>query len=79
MHINIIEAQPKLHDLINQVSSSHKPIIIKGKKSNAVLLSEDDWESIQETLFLISIPGMRESIREGLNTPIEECKESIEW
>ena len=76
MQINIVEAQPKLHDLINQVSSSHKPIVIKGKKSNAVLLSEDDWEAIQETLYLMSIRGMREAIREGLNTPIEECKEN---
>ncbi|QTA84477.1 type II toxin-antitoxin system Phd/YefM family antitoxin [Desulfonema magnum] len=79
MNINIIEAQPKLHDLINQVSSSHKPVIIKSKESSAVLISQDDWESIQETLYLVSVPGMRESIREGLDTPIEECRENIEW
>jgi antitoxin YefM len=77
--ISVNEAQQHLPDLIDSVSQSHQPIIITGKSSNAVLLSEDDWTSVQETLYLLSVPGMRESIREGLATPIEECDRQLEW
>jgi len=73
------EARSKLYRLIDEAASSHEPIIITGKRSNAVLISEDDWRSVQETLYLMNIPGMRESIRDGLATPIEECDEAIEW
>ncbi|MBA3036378.1 MAG: type II toxin-antitoxin system Phd/YefM family antitoxin [Desulfobacterium sp.] len=73
------EARTKLYRLIDQTSSSHEPILITGKRGNAVLISEDDWRSIQETIFLLNIPGMRESIREGLATPSEECKEELDW
>ena len=72
-------AQQQLQNLIDAVSQSHQPIIIAGQSSNAVLLSEADWASVQETLYLLSIPGMRESIREGLATPIEECGRELEW
>ena len=57
----------------------HAPIVITGKRANAVLVSEEDWQSIQETLYLLNIPGMRESIREGLTTPLEECSGDLEW
>ena len=73
------EARSKLYRLIDEAASSHEPIIIKGKRSNAVLISEDDWRSIQETLYLLNIPGMRESIRQGLATPIEECTQELDW
>ncbi|MEA3230465.1 MAG: type II toxin-antitoxin system Phd/YefM family antitoxin [Thermodesulfobacteriota bacterium] len=73
------EARSKLYRLIDEAAATHDPIVITGKRSNAVLLSEEDWRSIQETLYLLSIPGMRESIRSGLVTPIEECSEDIEW
>ena len=73
------EARSKLYKLIDEAASSHEPIIIKGKRCNAVLISEDDWRSIQETVYLLNIPGMRESIREGLATPIEECVQELEW
>ncbi len=66
--INASEAQSKLGDLIEETGLSHNPVIIVGNKSNAVLISEEDWESIQETLYLLSIPNMRESIREGLDS-----------
>jgi len=66
-------AQQQLQDLIDTVSQSHQPIVITGQSNNAVLLSEADWTSIQETLYLLSIPGMQESIREGLATSIKEC------
>ncbi|MEG3849518.1 type II toxin-antitoxin system Phd/YefM family antitoxin [Microcoleus sp. herbarium19] len=77
--IPINEAQKQLQQLIDSVSQSHQPIVIAGETSNAVLLSESDWASVQETLYLLSVPGMRESIREGLATPIEECARELEW
>jgi prevent-host-death family protein len=73
------EARTKLYHLIDQTSKSHEPIVITGKRGNAVLISEDDWRSIQETIYLLNIPGMRESIREGLATPIEDCTEEVDW
>ncbi len=77
--ITATEARAKLYRLIDQAASSHEPIVITGKRANAVLISEDDWRAVQETLYLLSIPGMRESIREGLATPIEECAEDLDW
>ena len=73
------EAQQNLPDLIDSVSQSHQPIVITGKSGNVVLLSEADWSAIQETLYLLSVPGMRESIKEGLATPIEDCDRELEW
>ncbi len=73
------EARSKLYRLIDQASLSHEPIVITGKRGNAVLISEDDWRSIQETMYLLTIPNMRESIRDGLATQIEDCKEEIDW
>ena len=73
------EARSNLYRLIDQMSSSHEPIIITGKIGNAVLISEDDWKSMQETMFLLNIPGMRESVSQGLLTPIEDCKEELDW
>ncbi|MER3434103.1 MAG: type II toxin-antitoxin system prevent-host-death family antitoxin [Leptolyngbya sp. ERB_1_1] len=77
--IPVNEAQEQLQDLIDSVSQSHQPIVIAGQNNNAVLLSEADWASVQETLYLLSIPGMRESIREGLATPISECDQELNW
>lgn len=73
------EARSKLYRLIDETASSHEPIIITSKRGRAVLISEDDWRSIQESLYLLNISGMRETIREGLATPIDECKEGIDW
>ncbi|MDP3027897.1 MAG: type II toxin-antitoxin system Phd/YefM family antitoxin [Deltaproteobacteria bacterium] len=73
------EARAKLYRLIDEAASSHEPVLITGKRRNAVLISEEDWRAVQETLYLLSIPGMRESIREGMNTPIEECAKELEW
>jgi antitoxin YefM len=73
------QARSKLYRLIDEASASHEPILITGKRGNAVLVSEEDWRSIQETLYLMSIPGMRESIVEGLGTPVDECAKEIDW
>jgi PHD/YefM family antitoxin component YafN of YafNO toxin-antitoxin module len=72
-------ARKSLYNLVDDVAMSHDPIQIIGKRHSAVLVSEDDWRAIQETLFLTSIPGMRESIKKGLDTPIEECSEELAW
>jgi antitoxin YefM len=77
--LSATEARSKLYRLIDQTSLSHEPIVITGKRCNAVLISEEDWHSIQETLYLLNIPGMRESIREGLATSVEDCTEEIDW
>ena len=77
--ISATEARSKMYRLLDEISSSHEPVTITGKRTNAVLISEEDWRAIQETLYLLSIPGMRESIRKGLQTPIEECSEEPDW
>ena len=73
------EARKRLYALVDDVAESHEPIQIIGKRNSAVLVSEEDWRAIQETLYLSSIPEMRESIREGLKTPVEECEEELDW
>ena len=77
--LSATEARSKLYRLIDQAASSHEPIVITSKRGNAVLLSEDDWRAIQETMYLLNIPGMRESIRDGLATPVEDCTEELDW
>jgi antitoxin YefM len=72
-------ARANLYRLIDEAASSHEPVLITGKRSNAVLISEDDWRSIQETLYLLSIPGMRESIRRGMKTPLNKLLKEIDW
>jgi len=76
---NVTEARSRLYSLIDEAASSHKPIIIRGKRGNAVLLSESDWNSIVETLHLLSIPGMRESIQEGMKEDISTCAKNLDW
>ena len=73
------KAKTNLGQLIEDVAQSHQPIFITGERNNAVLLAEEDWSAIQETLYLLSIPGMRESIKSGLETPLEECSEELDW
>lgn len=77
--INATKAREKLYSLIDAASRFHEPVQIIGKRGNAILISESDWNAIQETLYLLSIPGMRESILEGMKTPIAECQEELEW
>lgn len=72
-------ARTNLYRLIDEAASSHQPVVITGKRANAVLVSQEDWSAIQETLFLVSIPNMRESILEGMNTPVSELKTQLDW
>lgn len=77
--LNATEARTKLYALIDEASTSHQPIVITGKRGNAVLLAEDDWNAISETLNLLAVPGMRESIREGMATGLDECDQELDW
>lgn len=77
--ITATEARSNLYRLIDETAQSHQPVVITGKRNKAVLVSEEDWSAIQETLFLLSIPGMRESIREGMEAPISKCDEELNW
>ena len=77
--IPVTQARSKLYQLVDDAAASHEPIQIPGKRSNAVLLSEEDWRSIQETLYLLSIPGMRESIRKGMAEPLDKTSIKPGW
>jgi prevent-host-death family protein len=77
--ITATEARSNLYRLIDEAAESHRPIVIMGKRNSAVLVSEEDWSAIQETLYLLSVPGMRESIREGMGTPVDQCDEELNW
>ena len=77
--ISATKARERLYRLIDETAESHEPVLVTGKRGNAVLMSEDDWRAIQETLHLLAIPGMRESIREGLATPLEETQPEPGW
>ncbi len=78
-NITATEARRRLYKLLDEVAQSDEPVQIAGKRNSAVLISEDDWRSIQETLYLTSIPGMRESILAGMKTPEDECEKELEW
>lgn len=77
--LNATEARAKLYSLIDETADTHQPIVITGKRGNAVLVSEEDWNSISETLYLLSIPGMRKAITTGINEPISECSTELDW
>lgn len=73
------EARSNLYRLMDEAAESHQPITISGKRNNAVLVSAEDWSAIQETLFLLSIPNMRESIKEGMSESVEDCSKALSW
>ena len=73
------QARVNLYRLIAQAAESHQPIHIAGKRTSAVLLSVKDWQAIQETLHLLSMPDMRESIRESITEPLEKSIKELDW
>jgi antitoxin YefM len=77
--LNLFEEPSNLGQWLDETAHSHQPILIKGPQHNGVLISEQDWRSIEETLYLLAIPQMRESILDGLNTPVVECDRELEW
>ena len=80
MHIfTASEARANLYRLIDEAAKSHQPITIAGKRSSAVLLSAQDWSAIQETLYLLAVPGMRESIKTGMAEPLANSAAELDW
>ena len=77
--LTVTQARNTLYQLVASVADTHEPVLITGKKTNAVLISEEDWRAVNETLYLLAIPGMRESILEGMQTPIDECEDEVAW
>ena len=77
--VSATEARKQLYKLVDQVQESHEPVQITGKRGSAVLVGEDDWRAVQETLYLVSIPGMRESIVEGMATPVDDLEDELDW
>ena len=77
--INITNARKDLYRIVENVNKSHEPVHITGKNGSAVLVGEEDWRNIEETLYLLSIPGMRDSIVEGMNTPLNNLDSELEW
>lgn len=77
--ITATEARKQLYGLLDGVAASHEPIQIEGKRHSAVLIAEEDWRAIEETLYLTSVPGMKASIRKGLKTPVEKCAKDLGW
>jgi antitoxin YefM len=79
--LTVSEARTNLYRLMDQAALAHEPITILGKRNNAVLISSDDWQDIQETLFLLSVPGMRESIKESMVEPVDACatESELDW
>jgi len=73
------EARANLYRLMDETASSHKPVLISGKRNNAVLIAADDWSAIQETLHLLSVPGMRESIKAGMAEPLDKSAKALQW
>ena len=77
--LNATEARANLYKLIDDTAANHEPVIITGKRGNAVLLAEDDWNAINETLYLLSVPGMRESIIDGMQEALDDCANELDW
>jgi antitoxin YefM len=77
--ITATEARADLYRLIDRANQSHEPVLITGKRGNAVLVAEEDWRAIEETLHLSSVPGLVEDIKRGLTTPVEECSRELRW
>ncbi|MEO6017005.1 MAG: type II toxin-antitoxin system Phd/YefM family antitoxin [Polaromonas sp.] len=77
--ITASEARASLYRLIDQATESHQPILISGKRNSAILLAADDWQAIQETLYLLSVPGMRESIKAGMAEPLAKSVRDLKW
>lgn len=76
--IPVTKARSELYKLVDEAQASHEPIQITGKRGNVVLLSEEDWNALQETVYLLGIPSMRESLLEGKEEPLDDCSQEID-
>ena len=73
------EARKNIYSLVDEVNESHEAIQIQGKRGSAVLIAEEDWRALQETLYLSSVTGMKKSILKGIKTPIRKCSKKLVW
>jgi len=73
------QVRSNIYKLLDRTAQFHEPIQITGKRNNAVLIAEEDWRAIKETLYLLSVPGMRESIRKGIKTSLKKCSKKLKW
>jgi len=77
--ISVSQARANIYNLMDETAETHEPILITGKRNNVVMLSQEDWNAIEETLYLNSIPNMVSSLQESMNAPDSEFSETIEW
>ena len=77
--MTVSQARTNIYKIMDETAETHQPIMITGKRNNVVMLSEEDWNAIEETLFLNSIPGMATSIKEAMDAPNSEFSDDIEW
>jgi antitoxin YefM len=77
--LSVTEARKRLYKLLDEVADSHEAIRVVGKRKAAMLVAEEDWQAIQETLYLCSVPGMRKSILKGMRTPVNKCAGELDW
>ena len=78
-NINITQARTNLFSLVDETHETHEPIHITGKRANAVLVSEEDWNSLQETIYISSLPGVKESIVKGRKESLDKCTKDLKW
>ena len=78
-NVNITNARKNLYRIVENLAETHEPVHITGKNQSAVLVGEEDWRSIEETLYLLSIPGMRESIVRGMKEPLKKSSRKLAW
>ncbi len=77
--MRVSEARANLYNLVDETAQTHEPVLITGKRGNVVVIGEEDWRAVEETLYLLSVPGMRESIIAGMKTPVEKCATKLNW
>lgn len=77
--VTATKARETFYRLLDEAAESHEPVLVTGKRGNAVLISEEDWRAVQETLYLLAMPGMRKSIREGLDIPLKKTSPDPGW
>lgn len=73
------QARSNIYKIMDETAQTHQPIMITGKRNNVVMISEEDWNAIEETLYLNSVTGMADSIKEAMDAPDSEFSEDIEW
>lgn len=78
-YISVSDARKNLYKLVDEVAENHEPTVIKGKRNSAVLISNEDWEDIQETLFVAQNKELSESLLKGMHEPFEKCSTKLDW